>query len=124
MAVVIARTLLASAITAGLLAPSAAAAPRKVFSVESTCYAEHGLMADGSRTRDRSAAANNLPLGSKIRLIGPRAFLGGKRIFVIRDRIGSGSELDLWHPSNAACNRWGRKQVRYVVIHYGNGRLG
>lgn len=64
-----------------------------------------------------AAASNRHPFGTRIRLIGTR-FLG-RRTFVIEDRIGSGSDLDLWAPSCSASRRWGRRQVRYRVVGRG-----
>lgn len=89
----------------------------KGASANSTCYALRGTMADGSYTRHRSVAMNNLPLGSKIRLTG-RSFYG-YRIFYVRDRIGWGSELDFWSASNSTCTSWGRRTVTYRVVRYG-----
>lgn len=48
-----------------------------------------------------------LPLGSKIRL-DHAAF--GKRVFMVYDHIGSGSELDIFYPSEAACEQYGRHE--------------
>jgi hypothetical protein len=48
-----------------------------------TAYCLQGRMADGSWVRPRSAAANYLRLGTRIRLVG-RPFFGGLRRFVIR----------------------------------------
>jgi 3D (Asp-Asp-Asp) domain-containing protein len=79
-----------------------------------TAYCLQGTMADGTYTRARSAAANHLPLGTKIRLVG-RPFLGGMRRFVVRDRIGWGTSLDLWTPSCGSATYWGRRGIRYKL---------
>jgi 3D (Asp-Asp-Asp) domain-containing protein len=94
--------------TAGVLAASST----------SYCPGSSGqVMADGTHVRLGSAASNRHPLGTRLRLIGVR-FLG-RRTFVVRDRIGSGSQLDLWSPSCTASRRWGRRRVRYRVIRHG-----
>lgn len=86
-----------------------------VASSTSYCPASSGqVMADGSHVRLGSAASNRHPLGTRLRLIGVR-FLG-RRTFVVRDRIGSGSDLDLWSPSCSASRRWGRRRVRYRLL--------
>lgn len=72
------------------------------------------VMADGSRVRFGSAASNRHPLGTRIRLLG--ASFHGQRTFTIRDRIGSGSDLDLWSPRCSWSRRWGRRRVRYRVL--------
>lgn len=84
---------------------------------ESTSYCLRGTMADGSQTRAGSVAMNSLPLGSKIRLVGRRFF--GRRTFVVRDRIGYGSQLDFWAPSCSQSRQWGRRTVRFKVMRYG-----
>lgn len=71
-------------------------------------------MADGTWTRAGSAAMNGVRLGTPVRLVGARSFYG-RRVFVVRDRIGWGSRLDLWHPSCAAARAWGRRPVRFVL---------
>lgn len=79
-----------------------------------TSYCLHGRMADGTQTRWGSAAMNGVRLGARIRLTG-RSFYG-QRTFVIRDRIGWGTRLDLWHPSCAASRAWGRRWVSFVFV--------
>jgi len=82
--------------------------------VNATSYCLHGQMADQSYTRERSAASNSLPLGTKIRLVG-RAGPGGLRLYVIRDRIGYGTELDLWTDSCADARAFGRRNLRFKI---------
>lgn len=65
-------------------------------------------MADGTRTRERSAASNELPLGTKIRIVSRQAGPGGLRLWVVRDRIGWGTQLDLWTPGCSTATRFGR----------------
>jgi 3D (Asp-Asp-Asp) domain-containing protein len=71
-------------------------------------------MADGTTVRFGSVAQNTLALGTRIRLIG-ESFMG-RRDFVVRDRIGSGSQLDFWAPSCSESVAWGRRSVRFVVV--------
>ena len=80
----------------------------------STSYCLHGRMADGTQTRWGSAAMNGVRLGAHIRLTG-RSFFGQRR-FTIRDRIGWGTRLDLWHPSCSAARAWGRRWVSFVFV--------
>lgn len=108
-----------AAAAAMALAVPAKESPENVMRAESTSYCVRGKMADGTQTRNHSVAMNSLPLGSKIRLIRPRTFRG-MRNFVVRDRIGHGSELDFWNPScSHATGRWGRKTVKIKVIRRG-----
>lgn len=93
-----------------------AAAPTDASTVRqahSTSYCLSGRMADGSYVRVGSVAMNRHPLGTRILLVGTT--FRGRRRFVVRDRIGHGSELDFWSPSCAVSRRWGRRVVRYRV---------
>lgn len=85
-----------------------------LFSANSTSYCLSGRMADGTHTRAGSAASNRHPLGTKIRLTKPGP--GGRRTWIVRDRIGHGSDLDLWQPTCAASRKWGRRKVSYRVV--------
>lgn len=75
----------------------------------STAYCLSGKMADGSYTRARSVAHNGYPLGTKITVDPP---FRGVRRWVVRDRIGHGTQLDFWTPSCANAIRYGRKTVK------------
>lgn len=79
----------------------------------STCYSQGTITASGHPVRFGIVAQNTLRFGTRIRLDRP-AF--GRRYFRVEDRIGSGSELDIYDPSEAACIRYGRREVSYVVV--------
>ena len=100
----------AAALVAALLPASTAVAD----GTRATSYCLHGRMADGTQTRWGSAAMNGVRLGARIRLTG-RSFYG-QRTFTIRDRIGYGTRLDLWHPSCAASRAWGRRWITFVFV--------
>lgn len=113
---------LASVAVFFMAAPADAAAR----TAHSTSYCLNGTMADGTHTRSRSVAMNSLPLGSKVYVVdgntrtrrrekGPL----GLRIWIVRDRIGWGSEMDFWQPSCDGCMQWARKTVRFKVLRYG-----
>jgi 3D (Asp-Asp-Asp) domain-containing protein len=94
-----------------------AALTAAVVAATSTSYcpgSSGAVMADGTRVRWGSAASNRHPLGTRLQLIGVR--FHGRRTFVVRDRIGHGSDLDLWAPSCSWSRRWGRRRLRYRVI--------
>jgi 3D (Asp-Asp-Asp) domain-containing protein len=84
------------------------------WSASSTSFCLDHNMADGTRTRERSAAHKTLPLGTKIKLDRPGP--GGVQIWYVRDRIGSGSELDLWTDSCSDARAWGRRKIRFRII--------
>jgi 3D (Asp-Asp-Asp) domain-containing protein len=96
-----------------------AVAHQPVHVASSTSYCEQGLMADGSFVRPGSVAMNTLPLGSIVRLVG--VSFEGRRLFTVRDRIGWGSDMDLWTASCTAARAWGRRAVRYRVVRMGHG---
>lgn len=83
---------------------------------DSTAYCLRGRMADGTQTRARSVAQNTLPLGSMIKTNKPGP--GGIYIWYVRDRIGSGSELDFWTPSCSDALRW-NKPIKFRVLRRG-----
>jgi 3D (Asp-Asp-Asp) domain-containing protein len=100
-----------------LLAAAALAVP-----TTSTSYCLQGLMADGTWTRAGSVAHNGYPLGTRLTITPSPT---GARRFVVRDRIGWGTQLDFWLPSCAWALGWGRRVVR---VHRGwwqrRGRAG
>jgi hypothetical protein len=85
-----------------------------VTTLDATSYCLRGTMADGTPTRRRSAASNELPLGARIRLVGRQAGPNGMRRYIIRDRIGWGTRLDLWHDSCSGALTFGRRHVAFV----------
>lgn len=72
-------------------------------------------MADGTYTRSRSAASNMLPLGTKIRIRGKQTGPRGMRRYVVRDRIGYGTSLDLWTNSCSTARSFGRRSVSFKI---------
>lgn len=85
------------------------------YTVESTCYAQSGTTASGEQTRPGIVAVlpGFLPLGAWIRLDRP-AF--GRSVYQVEDHIGSGSELDIYNPSEAACDEYGRQRRGFTVM--------
>lgn len=75
----------------------------------STAYCLSGVMADGSYVRAGSVAHNGYALGTHI-TVRP-AFVGRHR-FIVRDRIGWGTQLDFWTPYCGTAFAWGRRTVR------------
>src|SRR5687768_344478 len=108
-------TLIATLVAAAIAALTAPAVAGERHTTRATSYCLTGRMADGTFTRDRSAAMNGVPFGTRVHLRGPQTFLNGRRIFYVRDRIGHGTELDLWTPSCRAAIRWGRRGVAYTL---------
>lgn len=74
------------------------------YYVEATAYCLRGTMADGSYTRAGSVAHNGYALGTKLTINGQR--------YVVRDRIGYGTVLDIWMPSCGEAVAWGRRTVK------------
>jgi hypothetical protein len=69
-------------------------------------------MADGTYTRPGSVANNSLPLGTRIR-VWPRVF--GHRRWIVRDRIGWGTDWDFWNASCSTAGTFGRRPIRITV---------
>ena len=74
----------------------------------STGYCLHGTMADGTSTRPGSVAHNGYPLGTHLWI---KPSPTGRRHFVVRDRIGWGTQLDFWTPTCGQALTWGRRAV-------------
>ena len=83
------------------------------YSVSSTCYSQGTITASGRRVFVGEVASNELALGTRIRL---DHMVFGRRDYVVLDRIGWGTQLDIYNPSNAACTIYGRRQIGFVVL--------
>lgn len=79
-----------------------------VLATSSTAYCLPGTMADGTAVRPGSIAHNGYPLGTRLTITPSPT---GRRRFVVRDRIGWGTELDFWVPSCGQALAWGRRTV-------------
>lgn len=106
--------MLISTAAVALALAASADQPKKnpVRYANSTAYCLQGTMADGSYVRSGSVAMNILPLGTRITTSKPQF---GLRRFIVRDRIGHGTELDFWTPSCGSAISFGRRTVRYRV---------
>lgn len=83
----------------------------ETYRASSTAYtlcSSGSVMADGTRVRAGSVASNRHPLGTRLEVLdGPAA---GR--YTVRDRIGHGSDLDIWMASCSAAIAYGRRVVR------------
>lgn len=88
------------------------------YTLDSTAYSacDSGTLTASGRSAYFGEAANNMwPLGTRIRLDRP---VHGRRDFTILDRIGWGSQLDIFMPC-AWVNAYGRRAVGLRVLRYG-----
>ena len=77
---------------------------------DTTCYAATGhRTASGKWPRVGMAASNRYPFGTHLRVEG----IG---VVTVEDRIGWGSSLDLFGPSEAYCRSFGRRHLRVEVV--------
>jgi 3D (Asp-Asp-Asp) domain-containing protein len=79
-----------------------------------TAYCLRGTMADGTYTRPGSAAHNGFALGTRI-TVRPAPWWHPSGQFVVRDRIGYGTDLDLWAPDCGTAILYGRRSVSVQV---------
>lgn len=95
------------------------------YTVESTAYSlcsSGSTMANGHHVRWGAVAINFLALGTRIRMDRPvvahRADgkLVRRRSFTVADRIGYGTELDIWMPSCSDAAGYGRRTVGFRVV--------
>ena len=76
--------------------------------VVSTAYCLTGTMANGQRVHDGAVAMNGEPLGARFEVIdGPRA----GSVVTVADRIGHGSQFDIWMASCDAARAYGRRLI-------------
>lgn len=78
--------------------------------VSSTAYCLTGRMASGKRVYRGAVAMNNVPLGSRWKILtGP---LKGQTL-TVEDRIGHSSQFDVAMPGDCrAARRYGRQRIR------------
>lgn len=108
----------ALAMATGLSAPFDPPAPppppaAAVLTLDSTSYCQAGIMADGQETYWGAAAGNEWPFGTRMRILTGR--LAGT-VVTIADRIGWGSQLDIFSPSCAWSWWYGRERVSVEII--------
>lgn len=107
--------MLVAALVAASVVPATAVARGRHYSVQSTAYSPCSsgtIMANGQHTHWGAVANNFLPLGTRIRM---DHRVRGRRWFTVEDRIGHGSQLDIFMPSCAAAIQWGRRQIGFTV---------
>ncbi len=83
----------------------------EIYSVAATCYCSGVLMANGLPPSEGYVANNFLPFGTQIFV----KELG--RMFVVGDRIGDLSELDIYMDSYKECIQFGRQQLTMKVLN-------
>ena len=84
-----------------------------VISLDSTSYCQAGTMADGQETYWGAAAGNEWPFGTRLKILTGR--LAGT-VVTIADRIGWGSQLDIFSPSCAWSWLYGREAILAQVV--------
>lgn len=93
------------------LPPEAPVAPSEPVGalVETTAYCLTSRMANGVRAHAGAVASNRHPFGTRLHLSDSP---WGPGEFVVADRIGWGSELDIAVPRDCGlARRWGRRVV-------------
>jgi 3D (Asp-Asp-Asp) domain-containing protein len=87
-----------------------------------TAYAQEGVTASGEYTHRHVVAADPdiLPLGTRIKITRAGRYSGE---YVVADTGGKiqGRKLDIFLPSEAACRKFGKREVSVKVIQLGDG---
>lgn len=79
--------------------------------LESTAYTHTGSnMANGEYPHIGAVACNMVPLGTKI-------YIEGLGYFTVKDRIGGGSQIDLFMNTLQECINYGRKTVKVYIVN-------
>jgi 3D (Asp-Asp-Asp) domain-containing protein len=112
------KRLIPLGLAALLYAPEAQARPDS-RQVTSTGYCLTGTTASGYRLTGsptvnmrRTVASNDFRLGTRLYI---KPSPTGMRHFIVRDRIGHGTQLDFWIPKCGNALRWGRRTVTIRV---------
>jgi 3D (Asp-Asp-Asp) domain-containing protein len=91
-------------------------------SYTATAYAQQGVTASGEYTHRHVVAADPdiLPLGTRIKITRAGRYSGE---YVVADTGGKiqGRKLDIFLPSEAACRKFGKREVSVKVIQLGDG---
>ena len=72
-----------------------------------TMYCDHGTMADGQQTHSGVVATIRRDIS-----FGTTVVIEGLGTYVVEDRIGNGSEFDVWTPACSTANDFGRHRLR------------
>ncbi len=79
--------------------------------LSSTAYTHTGNnMANGEKPYEGAVACNLVPLGTKI-------YIEGYGYFVVKDRIGHGSQLDIFMDTYDECIQFGRRTLKVYVVN-------
>ncbi len=79
--------------------------------LSSTAYTHTGNnMASGEKPYEGAVACNLVPLGTKI-------YIEGYGYFVVKDRIGHGSQLDIFMDTYDECIQFGRRTLKVYVVN-------
>ena len=79
--------------------------------LESTAYTHTGgNMANGEYPSVGAVACNLVPLGTKI-------YIEGLGYYTVKDRIGGGSQLDIFMNTEAECLNYGRRMINVYVVN-------
>jgi 3D (Asp-Asp-Asp) domain-containing protein len=81
--------------------------------VTSTGYCLTGITASGDRVGPGMAAMNGVPLGTRWQISGgPR----NGQTLTVTDRIGHGTEFDIWFPTCDAARQYGRRTITVELL--------
>lgn len=86
--------------------------PAEIVQLSTTSYCTSGTMADGAQTHFGAVAMNGVPFGTQVELLGGE-FAGD--VFTVEDRIGWGSQLDVFQISCPAAWQYGRELVSVSI---------
>jgi 3D (Asp-Asp-Asp) domain-containing protein len=79
--------------------------------LSSTAYTHTGNnMANGEKPYEGAVACNLVPIGTKI-------YIEGYGYFVVKDRIGHGSQLDIFMDTYDECIQFGRRTLQVYVVN-------
>jgi 3D (Asp-Asp-Asp) domain-containing protein len=122
------RTLFAGLIVFALLTPplapqSSSGKPRRpsIRYFIATAYSVEGTGASGKWSHPGTVAADRdiLPLNSRIRIFGAGKYSGDYTVEDTGAKV-DGHHIDVYMPSRAEAQKFGRQRVKVVILHYGD----
>lgn len=79
--------------------------------LSSTAYTYTGHnMANGEKPYEGAVACNLVPIGTKL-------YIEGYGYYVVKDRIGHGSQLDIFMETENECNQYGRRTIKVYIVN-------
>ncbi len=91
----------------------------RVFSMQATAYCDNGYTASGRPTRRDAGGYSTIAVDPRVIPLGSRVYVEGYGYAIAADIGGAirGNRIDLFVPSQAEAQSWGRRSVNVYVLN-------